>query len=87
MLLDQSLIYVQAMFVPNFYESNLNTERSILWEIERDGDTMYGFTENYIKVGTPYDESLVNTIQKARMSDIAGSGYVKVLMNSEIAAL
>ena len=70
-----------------FYESNLNTERSILWEIERDGDTMYGFTENYIKVGTPYDESLVNTIQKARMSDIAGSGYVKVLMNSEIAAL
>jgi threonylcarbamoyladenosine tRNA methylthiotransferase MtaB len=70
-----------------FYESNLNTERSILWEIERDGDTMYGFTDNYIKVGTPYDESLVNTIQKATMSDIAGSGYVKVLMRSDVAAL
>lgn len=70
-----------------FYEQNLNTERSILWEIERDGDTMYGFTDNYIKVGTPYDESLVNTIQKATMSDIAGSGYVRVLMGSEVVAL
>jgi len=70
-----------------FYESNLNSERSILWEIERDGDTMYGFTDNYIKVGTPYDESFVNTIQKGTMSDIAGSGYVTVLMGSEVAAL
>ena len=70
-----------------FYESNLNTERSILWEIERDGETMYGFTDNYIKVGTPYDETLVNSIQKGTMSDIAGSGYVKVLMGSEVAAL
>ena len=70
-----------------FYESNLNTERSILWEIERDGDTMYGFTDNYIKVGTPYDETLVNSIQQGTMSDIAGSGYVKVLMGSEVAAL
>ena len=70
-----------------FYESNLNAERSILWEIERDGDTMYGFTDNYIKVGTPYDESLVNSIQKGTMSAIAGSGYVKVLMGSDVAAL
>ena len=70
-----------------FYEANLNTERPILWEIEKDGDTMYGFTDNYIKVGTPYDETIINTIQKATMSDIAGSGYVKVLMSSEVAAL
>ena len=70
-----------------FYEANLNTERPILWEIEKDGDTMYGFTDNYIKVGTPYDETIINTIQKATMSDIAGSGYVKVQMSSEVAAL
>ena len=70
-----------------FYEQNLNTERPVLWEIEKDGDTMYGFTDNYIKVGTPYDETLINTIQRATMSDIAGSGYVKVLMSSEVAAL
>ena len=70
-----------------FYEANLNTERPVLWEIEKDGDTMYGFTDNYIKVGTPYDETLINTIKRATMSDIAGSGYVKVLMGSEVAAL
>ena len=70
-----------------FYEQNLNTERPILWEIEKDGDTMYGFTDNYIKVGTAYDESLVNTLQKGMMTDISGSGYVKVMMGSEVEAL
>jgi len=70
-----------------FYKQNLNTERSILWESENDEGTMYGFTDNYIKVGTAYDESIINTIQKATMSDIAGTGYVKVLMGSEVVAL
>ena len=48
---------------------------------------MYGFTDNYIKVGTPYDESLVNTLQKGMMTDISGNGYVKVMMGSEVEAL
>jgi threonylcarbamoyladenosine tRNA methylthiotransferase MtaB len=66
-----------------FYEKNLNTTRSILWEIEKDGDTMYGFTDNYIKVGRPYEESLVNTLQHGTMSEV-GSGYVRVMMWSEL---
>jgi len=70
-----------------FYDANLHTERSILWEIERDGDTMYGFTDNYIKVGTPYDENLVNTIKTGSLSDISADGYVKVMMGSEVEAL
>jgi threonylcarbamoyladenosine tRNA methylthiotransferase MtaB len=70
-----------------FYEQNLNTSRSILWESENDEGTIYGFTDNYIKVGKAYDESLINTIQTANLSDIAKGGYVKVEMASEVAAL
>jgi threonylcarbamoyladenosine tRNA methylthiotransferase MtaB len=70
-----------------FYEANLNTTRPVLWEIEKDGDTMYGFTDNYIKVGTAYDESLTNTLQTASLSDISKFGYVKVEMSNEMVAL
>ena len=37
--------------------------------------------------GKAYDESLVNTLQKGMMTDISGSGYVKVMMGSEVEAL
>ncbi len=70
-----------------FYEQHLNTERRVLWEMENDGGTMYGFTDNYIKVGTPHDESLSKTMQTVRLTDVAGSGFVKVEMTGEVAAL
>ena len=70
-----------------FYQQNLNTSRSILWESENDEGTMYGFTDNYIKVGRPYDESFINTIQTASLGDIAKGGYVKVQMIGEVATL
>lgn len=40
------------------------TEAEVLWEADRRGDMMSGFTGNYLKVTTPYDLSLVNTITK-----------------------
>jgi threonylcarbamoyladenosine tRNA methylthiotransferase MtaB len=45
-----------------FYEQHLNTIRPVLWEAQSDGTLMHGFTDNYIKVKTTYDEALVNTI-------------------------
>jgi threonylcarbamoyladenosine tRNA methylthiotransferase MtaB len=70
-----------------FYEQHLNTERKVLWEMENDEGTMYGFTDNYIKVGTRYDEALTKTSGLVSLSDIAKSGYVKVEMSGEMAAL
>jgi threonylcarbamoyladenosine tRNA methylthiotransferase MtaB len=45
-----------------FYEQHLNTTRPVLWEAQADGTQMHGFTDNYIKVKTAYNESLINTI-------------------------
>jgi threonylcarbamoyladenosine tRNA methylthiotransferase MtaB len=43
------------------------TEAEVLWEGDRRGGTMSGFTGNYLKVTAPYDPALVNTITKVRL--------------------
>ncbi len=46
----------------HFYEQHLGSIRPVLWEAQRNGDLMYGFTDNYIKVKTMFNEAMVNTI-------------------------
>jgi threonylcarbamoyladenosine tRNA methylthiotransferase MtaB len=46
----------------DFYQQHINTNRSILFEAEKQGDSMTGFTDNYIKVKTAYQPELTNTI-------------------------
>lgn len=44
-----------------FYESQLGSTHQVLMENDVKGDKIHGFTENYIKVELPKDESLVNS--------------------------
>ncbi|MCB0477911.1 MAG: tRNA (N(6)-L-threonylcarbamoyladenosine(37)-C(2))-methylthiotransferase MtaB [Crocinitomicaceae bacterium] len=60
-----------------FYESQLGKELEVLLEAEREGNDMFGFTENYVKVKIPYDESLVNSIRKVRLKKIDSEGRVE----------
>lgn len=53
-----------------FYEQNLGKTYKVLWEAENDDSTMYGFTENYIKVKTTYDPMLVNEITEITLTQI-----------------
>jgi len=53
-----------------FYEEHLGNTYPVLWEAESDGNTMFGFTSNYIKVKTAYDPALVNEISKAQLTSI-----------------
>ncbi len=43
-----------------FYEENLESTSSILFEGENVNGKMLGFSENYVRVSTNYDEKLVN---------------------------
>ena len=45
-----------------FYKQNENSQRTVLWESDKHGSYMHGFTDNYIKVRTPYNEDLINKI-------------------------
>ena len=53
-----------------FYKQNEGTTRSVLWESDVHGGYMFGFTDNYIKVRTPYSEKLVNEVTPVVLTDL-----------------
>jgi threonylcarbamoyladenosine tRNA methylthiotransferase MtaB len=53
-----------------FYEQYIGATRPVLWEIENDGNTMHGFTDNYIKVKKQYDPVSVNDIESVTLTEI-----------------
>ena len=59
-----------------FYEQNTNTIVSVLFEAEENNGMMYGFSENYIKVKTPFDPDLANTIQHVELEEIDTKGIM-----------
>ncbi len=53
-----------------FYETQLGKITKVLWEMENDSNTMFGFTENYVRVKTIYDPMLVNEITDFELQSI-----------------
>lgn len=57
------LLDISDKKLQKFYESQQGTDRKVLFEHTQHGNKMYGFTENYIKVESDYDESKSNQIE------------------------
>lgn len=53
----------------DFYRSQYGHEASVLWEAAKTGDLMHGFTENYMRLQTPYDKAKINTIERIVISE------------------
>lgn len=51
-----------------FYESQKYHTSVVLWEKENIKGFMYGFTENYIKVKTPFDTAKMNALEKVQLN-------------------
>ena len=60
-----------------FYESQLNKKFQVLFEGENKEGYIHGFTENYIKVKTPWNPKLVNTIHEVYLTSIDSDGLVR----------
>ena len=60
-----------------FYESQLETEHTVLFEGENKKGYIHGFTENYVKVKHPWNPELVNTSHKVKLSSIDQDGLVR----------
>ncbi|AYN67793.1 tRNA (N(6)-L-threonylcarbamoyladenosine(37)-C(2))-methylthiotransferase MtaB [Euzebyella marina] len=60
-----------------FYESQLGTERTVLFEGENKEGYIHGFTENYVKVMAPWNPNLVNTLHEVKLTEIDESGLVR----------
>ena len=60
-----------------FYESQLESEREVLFEGENKEGYIHGFTENYVKVKAPWNPELINTIHKIQLTHIDPDGLVR----------
>ena len=61
-----------------FYESQLSTTRTVLFEGENKEGYIHGFTENYVKVKTPWNPELVNTLHEIKLTKIDEDGIVRM---------
>lgn len=61
----------------SFYESQLGNTLSVLFESENKEGYIYGFTENYVKVKTPWNPELVNTLHTIKLTEIDTDGLVR----------
>jgi len=60
-----------------FYESQLGSRRTVLFEGENKQGYIHGFTENYVKVKAPWDPGLVNTLHEITLHEIDEDGLVR----------
>ncbi|WP_293890443.1 tRNA (N(6)-L-threonylcarbamoyladenosine(37)-C(2))-methylthiotransferase MtaB [Flavobacterium sp.] len=68
-----------------FYESQIGTDRTVLFESENKEGYIHGFTENYVKVKTPWNPELVNTLHEINLSRIDEDGSVRLeFLNVEV---
>ncbi|MFY8189300.1 MAG: tRNA (N(6)-L-threonylcarbamoyladenosine(37)-C(2))-methylthiotransferase MtaB [Flavobacterium sp.] len=60
-----------------FYESQIGSQRIVLFETENKEGYIHGFTENYVKVKIPWNPALANTLQEVHLTKIDDDGSVR----------
>ena len=61
-----------------FYESQIGTNRTVLFETENKEGYIHGFTENYVRVKTPWNPELINTLHQINLTKIDEEGTVRL---------
>ena len=68
-----------------FYESQIGTQRTVLFESENKEGYIHGFTENYVKVKAPWNPELANTLHEINLTKIDEDGSVRLeFLNVEV---
>ncbi len=68
-----------------FYESQIGTNRTVLFESENKEGYIHGFTENYVKVKAPWNPELANTLHEINLTKIDEDGSVRLeFVNVEV---
>jgi threonylcarbamoyladenosine tRNA methylthiotransferase MtaB len=70
-----------------FYESQIGTTRIVLFEAENKEGYIHGFTENYVKVKTPWNPELVNTLHEIKLTKIDEDGAVRMEFVNDMVVL
>ncbi len=64
----------------SFYESQIGTKHTVLFESENREGYITGFTENYVKVKYPWNPALINTLHEVLLTEIDVDGLVRVVI-------
>lgn len=62
----------------NFYNQHLGKTYNVLFEADNKSGFMHGFTSNYIKVKTNYNDALINQVHACKLINIDTDGDVKI---------
>lgn len=80
---NKMLRILSAKKLRSFYEAHLHTQQIVLFEQENKNGMMFGFTDNYIKISTKYNESLVNQLVSVKLTEIGTDGNIQVELFEE----
>ena len=61
-----------------FYEQHLGQVRPVLFEADRAGRQLSGFTDNYIKVEANLDTALLNQVMPVQLQEILPNGHMQI---------
>jgi len=67
-----------------FYQQFENTSRPVLFETEGKEGVMSGFTDNYIKIETTYDEGQLNNIGEVLLESIDADGMMLASLSESL---
>ncbi len=65
----QAILEISEKKLNNFYKSQIGKISNVIFENPAKGKPMHGFTDNYIRVETAYDSSLVNISTKVKLTE------------------
>lgn len=72
----QRLIVLSDRKTEDFYRQHLGTIRPVLFEEQKDKKSISGFTDNYIRVETNFQERIENQIIEVKLENILPNGNV-----------
>jgi threonylcarbamoyladenosine tRNA methylthiotransferase MtaB len=75
---NKMLRILSAKKLRHFYEEHLGETRTVLFEMDNKDGFMHGFTDNYIKVKTPYDPDLMRKLKQVTLKALDADGDVLV---------
>ena len=69
-----------------FYEENLGSTATVLFENDVENGLMHGFTPNYVRVTAKYDPLLINELKTLQLISINEKGTVEVMEQESVMA-
>lgn len=75
---NKMLRILSAKKLRSFYEQHLGETRTVLFEGDNKEGFMHGFTDNYVKVKTPFDPTLINQLKPVVLKELDADGSVLI---------